>query len=159
MMVNQSNCSIRIESTWWCKLPCCRHLTLSLRWRFVSENQSKSDEWTIFQQWAQMNNNWTTDNYFVSYMWMWTLRMVWLRQLCSLILCLPIAHKWQPNEKTNEWRGYLCMWTVRIVWLRLLCSFMLCVPIARFFKPSSNTANRSSSSAHSILETDILDKI
>lgn len=73
--------------------------------------------------------------------------------------CLPIANKWRPNEKTNEWKGYLCMWTVRIVWLRLLCSFMLCVPIARFFKPSSNTANRSSSSAHSILETEILDKI
>ena len=70
-------------------------------------------------------------------------RMVWLQLLllCSFMFCIQI-----------NFVLYLCMWTVRIVWLRLLCSFMLCVPIARFLRPSSNTANRSSSSAHSILD-------
>ena len=78
---------------------------------------------------------------------------LWYRLLCCHHLKLSLRCKiWCEFECLNKViLSHLCMWTVSMVWLRLLCSFMLWVPIARFFKPSSSTANKSSSSAHSML--------
>ena len=81
----------------------------------------------------------------------------WYRLLCCHHLKLSLRCKsWCEFECWHKViLSHLCMWTVSMVWLRLLCSFMLWVPIALFFKPSSSTANKSSSSAHSMLQKEL----